>query len=75
MRQNWLWFAELLLRPSGKVSVKFVIVRFKFALNEGYRFYIFFPQIFSSSIFTSTSNGVSYLALINRFGGLKMRCS
>ena len=37
--------------------------------------FIFFPSIFSSSIFTSTSNGVSYLALTNRFGGLKMRCS
>ena len=37
--------------------------------------FIFLPQIFSSSIFTSTSNGVSYLALINRFGRLKMRCS
>ena len=37
-------------------------------------FVFFFPEIFSSSIFTSTSNGVSYLALINRFGGLKMRC-
>ena len=44
-------------------------------LHEGYKFYVFAPQIFSSSIFTSTSNGVSYLALINRFGGLKMCCS
>ena len=33
------------------------------------------PQVFSSCIFKSTSNGVSYLALINRFEGLKMRCS
>ena len=38
-------------------------------------FIFFSPEIFSSSIFTSTSNGVSYFALINRFGGLKMRCS
>ena len=37
--------------------------------------FIFFLQIFSSSIFTSTTNGVSYLALINWLGGLKMRCS
>ena len=38
-------------------------------------FIFFSPEIFSSSIFTSTSNGVSYFALINRFEGLKMRCS
>ena len=38
-------------------------------------FIFFSPEIFSSSIFTSTSNGVSYFALMNRFGGLKMRCS
>ena len=66
---------RIALEASSNGSVNFVIVRSRFALNEGYRFYIFFPQIFSSSIFTSTSNGVSYLALINRFGGLKMRCS
>ena len=39
------------------------------------KFIFFSPQIFSSSTLTSTSNGVSYLALINGFGGLKMRCS
>ena len=66
---------ELLLRPSGNGSVNFVIVHFSFALSEGYNFYIFFVKLYSSSIFTSTSNGVSYLALINRFEGLKMRCS
>ena len=69
------WVKELPLRPSGKEGVNFVIVHFRFALYQGYKFYIFFLQIFSSSIFTSTSNGVSYLALINWFGGLKMRCS
>ena len=37
--------------------------------------FIFFPSNFQFFYFTSTSNGVSYLALINRFGGLKMRCS
>ena len=36
-------------------------------LYEGYKFYVFAPQIFSSSIFISTGNGVTYLALINRF--------
>ena len=56
-------------------GVNYVIVHFRFALYQGYKFYIFFLQIFSSSFFTSTSNGVSYLALINWFGGLKMRCS
>ena len=75
MRLNWRLVEELLLRPSGKASVNFVIVHFSFALSEGYDFYIFFPHIFRSSIFTSTSNGVSYLALFDRFGGLKMRCS
>ena len=36
----------------------------------------FLPLKFSVlPFFSSTSNGVSYLALINRFGGLKMRGS
>ena len=63
------------MKPSGNGSANFVIVLFRLVLYEGYKFYIFAPQILISSIFTSTSNGVSYLALINRFGGLKMRCS
>ena len=66
---------ELLWRPSGNGCVNFVILHFAFALYERYKFYIFPPQIFSSCIFKSTSNWVSYLALINRFEGLKMRCS
>ena len=33
--------------------------------------FMLFSSNFSSSIFTSTSNGFSYLALINRFGKLK----
>ena len=64
----------MLLRPSGNRSANFVIVLFRLVLYKGYKFYVFAPEIFSSSIFTSTSNGVPYLALINRFGGLKMRC-
>ena len=57
-----------ILRPSGNGGVNFVIVHFRF---QGYKFY----TNFRSSFFTSTSNGVSYLALINWFAGLKMRCS
>ena len=45
MRLNWRSVEELLLRPSGKASVNFVIVHFSFALSEGYDFYIFFPHI------------------------------
>ena len=37
--------------------------------------FMFFSSNFSSSIFTLTRNGVPYLALINRFGELKIRCS
>ena len=73
--QNWRWVKELLLRPSGNEGVNFIMVHCMFAFYKRYKFYIFSPQIFSFSIFKSTSNGVSYLALINRFGGLKMRCS
>ena len=69
------WVKELLWRPSGNGGVNFIMVHFMFALYKRYKFYIFPPQIFSFSIFKSTSNGVSYLALINRFGRLKMRCS
>ena len=58
---------------SGNESVNFFMVHFSLALNEGYKF--FFSSNFSSSIFTSTNNGASYLALINRFGELKVRCS
>ena len=36
---------------------------------------MFFSTNVSSSIFASTNNGVSYLALINGFGQLKVRCS
>ena len=42
----------LLLRPSGNGSVNLVIVRFRFALSEGYRFYIFLPLKFSVLIFS-----------------------
>ena len=66
---------ELLLRSSGNTGVNFIMVHCIFAFYKRYKFYIFFPQFFSFSIFKSTSNGVSYLALINRFGGLKMRCT
>ena len=45
MRLNWRWVAELLSRPSGNASVNFAIVRFRFMLYEGYKFYIFAPQI------------------------------
>ena len=45
MRENWRWVAEFLSRPSGNGSVNFVIVRFRFVLYEGYKFYIFAPQI------------------------------
>ena len=69
------WVKELLLRSSGNGGVNFIMVHCMFAFYKRYKFYIFSPQIFSFSIFKSTSNGVSYLALINRFGGLKMRCS
>ena len=69
------WVKELLLRSSGNGGVNFIMVHCIFAFYKRYKFYIFSPQIFSFSIFKSTSNGVSYLALINRFGGLKMRCS
>ena len=63
------------MTPSGNESVNFVVVNFSFALKEGYKFNVFFPSNFSSSIFASTSNGVSYLALINRLGELKISCS
>ena len=66
---------ELLSRSSGNGGVNFIMVHCIFAFYKRYKFYIFSPQIFSFSIFKSTSNGVSYLALINRFGGLKMRCT
>ena len=69
------WVKELLLRSSGNGGVHFIMVHCMFAFYKRYKFYIFSPQIFSFSIFKSTSNGVSYLALINRFGGLKMRCT
>ena len=69
------WVKELLLRPCGKGGVNFIMVHFMFAFYKRYKFYIVSPQIFSFSIFKSTSNGVAYLALINRFGGLKMRCT
>ena len=69
------WVKELLLRSSGNGGVNFIMVHCMFAFYKRYKFYIFSPQICSFSIFKSTSNGVSYLALINRFGGLKMRCS
>ena len=69
------WVKELLLWPSGNGGVNFIMVHFIIAFYKRYKFYIFYPQIFSFSIFKSTSNGVSYLALINRFGRLKMRCS
>ena len=36
---------ELLLRPSGNESVNFAVVYFSVALNEGYKFHVFFPQI------------------------------
>ena len=45
MRSNWRSVKELLLRPSGNESVNFVAVHFRVALNEGYKFYVFFPQI------------------------------
>ena len=69
------WVKELVLRSSGNGGVNFIMVHCMFAFYKRYKFYIFSPQICSFSIFKSTSNGVSYLALINRFGGLKMRCS
>ena len=65
----------MLLRRSGNESVNFVAVYFSFALNEGYKFHFFFPSNFSSSIFTLTRNGVLYLALINRYGELKVHCN
>ena len=40
------------MRPSGNGSLNFVIVRFRFALNEGYRFYIFFLK-FSVLLFSN----------------------
>ena len=64
------WVKELLLRSSGNGGVNFIMVHCMFAFYKRYKFYIFSPQIFSFSIFKSTSNGVSYIALINRFGGL-----
>ena len=45
MRSNWRLVKELLMRPNGNESVNFVVVYFSFALNEGYKFYVFFPQI------------------------------
>ena len=42
----------MLVKPSGNGSLNFVIVRFRFALNEGYRFYIFFPLKFSVLLFS-----------------------
>ena len=35
----------MLLRRSGNESVNFVAVYFSFALKEGYKFHVFFPQI------------------------------
>ena len=35
----------MLLRPSGNESVNFVVVYFSFALNERYKFHVFFSQI------------------------------
>ena len=75
MRSNWRLVKELLMRPNDNESVNFVAGCFSFALNAGYKFHVFFPSNFSSSIFTLTRNGVPYLALINRFGELKIRCS
>ena len=76
MRSNWRMVKELLMRPNGNESVNFVAVCFSFALNAGYKLnFMFFSSNFSSSIFTLTRNGVPYLALINRFGELKIRCS
>ena len=65
----------MLLRRSGKESVNFVAVYFSFALNEEYKFHVFFSSNFSSFIFTLKRNEVLYLALINRYGELKVYCN
>ena len=74
MREILRWVKELLLRPSGNEALILLscILGLRFTKDTNF---IFSPQIFSSSTFTSPSNGVSYLALINRFGGPKMHCS
>ena len=33
------------MTPSGNESVNFLVVHFSFALSEGYKFHVFFPQI------------------------------
>ena len=45
MRSNWRLIKELLMRPNGNESVNFVVLYFSFALNDGYKFHVFFPQI------------------------------
>ena len=45
MRSNWRLVKELLMRPNGNESVNFVAVCSSFALNAGYKFHVFFPQI------------------------------
>ena len=45
MRSNWRLVKELLMRANGNESVNFVVLYFSFALNDGYKFHVFFPQI------------------------------
>ena len=45
MRSNWRLVKELLMRPNGNESVNFVVLYFSFALNDGYKFHVFFPQL------------------------------
>ena len=45
MRSNWRLVKELLMRANGNESVNFVVLYFSFALNDGYKFHVFFSQI------------------------------
>ena len=45
MRSNWRLVKELLMRRNGNESVNFVAGCFSYALNAGYKFHVFFPQI------------------------------
>ena len=74
MRSNWRSVKELLLRQV--VTRAWILLWCILALHwtKDVNF-MFFSSNVSSSIFASTNNGVSYLALINGFGQLKVRCS
>ena len=71
MRSNWRLVKQLLMRPNGNKSVNFFVLYFSFALNDGYKFHVFFSSNFGSFILRLKRNGVLYLALISGFGQLK----